>query len=61
MEQIEKIHKRQLARFLEHLNRTGQLTPSLTVDIKRAFGYVFQDINTALGLDEENTDGFQED
>jgi hypothetical protein len=47
-EQINRIHKRQVARMLDHLERTGQLTPSLATDIKRSFGFVFEDIKTAI-------------
>jgi len=48
MEQIDKIHKRQLARFLDYLSRTGQLNPGLKTDIKRVFGYIFEDINEVM-------------
>ena len=47
-EQINRIHKRQVARMLDHLDRTGQLTPELATDIKRSFGYVFEDVKTAI-------------
>jgi hypothetical protein len=47
-EQINRIHKRQVARMLDHLDRTGQLTPALATDIKRSFGYVFEDVKTAI-------------
>jgi hypothetical protein len=45
---IASIQKRQTARLLDHLERTGKLTPELRSDILRSFGYVFQDINDAL-------------
>jgi len=48
MENINKIHRRQLARFLDHLKKTGQLTPPLETDIKRAFGFIFLDVNEVL-------------
>ncbi len=55
MDSITKIHKRQLARFLDHLKRTGQYTPELEKDIKRSFGYVFEDVrNATQGNDKEN-------
>jgi len=58
MDKINKIHKRQLARFLDHLKKTGQLSPGLEVDVKRAFGYVFKDVLDAIdGQDKENKDG----
>jgi hypothetical protein len=47
-EQINRIHKRQVARMLDHLDRTGQLTPELATDIKRSFGYVFEDVKTVI-------------
>ena len=57
MEQIDKIHKRQLARFLDYLSRTGQLNPGLETDIKRVFGYIFEDVNEAMqGHDKEKND-----
>jgi len=55
LDKIDKIHKRQLARFLEHLTKTGQLSPGLETDVKRAFGYLFQDIHEAIsGQDKDN-------
>jgi hypothetical protein len=59
-EQINRIHKRQVARMLDHLDRTGQLTPELATDIKRSFGYVFEDVKTAIkqGQGKEIQDGF---
>ena len=58
MEKIDKLRNRQLARFLSHLERTGQLTPGLEVDVKRAYRYVFNDIEELIhGLNEENMDG----
>lgn len=61
---LEKIRNRQLARFLDHLKKTGQLTPGLESDVKRAYSYFSQDIETLLsgevltfGHDEEKEDG----
>ena len=60
MDKINKIHKRQLARFLDYLKRTGQLSPGLEVDIKRVFGYIFKDVSDAIyGQDKENENGDQ--
>jgi len=51
---LRKIHRRQVARLLDHLHRTGQSTPTLDQDVKRAFGYVFQDVEAAIeGQDKE--------
>ncbi|MFA5724502.1 MAG: hypothetical protein WC979_09685 [Candidatus Pacearchaeota archaeon] len=47
-EEIERLHKRQLARLLSHLEKTGQLTPALAQDMKRAYGFVFEDIKNLL-------------
>ena len=44
MDRLDKIHRRQVARFLGHLDRTGRLTPELESDVKRAYGYVFEDV-----------------
>jgi glutamine synthetase adenylyltransferase len=46
--EIERLHKRQLARLLSHLEKTGQLTPELVQDLKRAYGFVFEDIKNLL-------------
>ena len=55
-DKIRSIHKRQVARLLGHLNNTGQLTIELEKDIKRSFGFVFQDVEEAIqhGNDKEN-------
>ena len=45
---INKIHKRQTARLLDHLERTGQLTDSLRSDILRSHGYIFEDVRAEL-------------
>lgn len=57
---IEKIRNRQLARLLTHLKKTGQLTPALESDMKRAYRFVFEDIEAAIGHDKEN-DGISKD
>lgn len=44
MDEIERLRNRQLARLLSHLEKTGQLTPALEKDMKRSFGFVFEDI-----------------
>lgn len=43
-QRLKQIRNRQLARLLTHLHQTGQLTPSLEVDIKRAYRYIFEDV-----------------
>lgn len=51
---LENIKNRQLARFLAHLKKTGQLTPGLESDVKRAYNYYTQDIETLIqGQDKE--------
>ena len=59
MDKIDKIHKRQIARLLAHLKRTGQYSVELEKDLKRSFGYTFQDIHDAVnpGNDKDNEDG----
>jgi hypothetical protein len=48
MDQIEHIRKRQTARMLANLERTGQLTPALRCDILRSLGFIFDDVTTAV-------------
>ncbi len=48
IEAIPRIHKRQVARFLSHLEDTGQITPELRQDVKRAYGYAFGEVMSAL-------------
>jgi hypothetical protein len=48
MDDIEHIHKRQLARFLCHLERRGLLTPVLESEIKRGYGFAFDDVQKAI-------------
>ena len=56
MERIEQIRKRQTARLLDHLERTGQLTPELRSDLLRSLGYVFDDISDAIKQGEGKDD-----
>ena len=57
MKSIEKLKNRQLAKLLTHLERTGQLTVELEKDLKRAYRFAFEDVETLIsGLDQENTD-----
>jgi len=54
---LEKLKNRQLARFLNHLKKTGQLTPGLESDVKRAYSFAFEDVEALiLGLDKEKED-----
>ena len=56
--QIEKIKNRQLARLLTHLKKTGQLTPALEADMKRAYRYVFEDMEDVIqGHDKDKRNG----
>lgn len=55
LEKIRKIHRRQLARLLDHLQSSGQLTPALEKDLKRSFGFTFGDIEQVL--QEHDKDG----
>jgi hypothetical protein len=43
-EWIDAIERRQVARLLAHLERTGQLTPQLRADILRSFHFAFDDV-----------------
>lgn len=45
---LEKIKNRQLARLLSHLKKTGQLTPTLERDIKRAYRFFYEDMTSAI-------------
>jgi len=61
MDKVEKLRNRQLARFLTHLKKTGQLTPGLEVDVKRAYRFLFEDVEKIIkGLNEEKKDGIPE-
>ena len=56
---IRSIHRRQVARLLDHLKRTGQYTVELEKDIKRSYGFAFQDVEQAItqqGQDKETED-----
>jgi hypothetical protein len=57
-DKIRSIHRRQIARLLDHLKRTDQYTIELEKDIKRSFGFVFQDVEEAItqGQDKETAD-----
>ena len=55
-DEIEKIYKRQQARFLDHLNATGQLTTDLESDVKRVFGWIFTDVRNAIKQGEDTDD-----
>lgn len=55
LNRLDKIKNRQLARFLTHLKKTGQLTPELESDVKRAYRYFREDVETLIqGHDKEN-------
>lgn len=45
---IGRIHKRQIARLLDHLKHSGQYTAKLEKDLKRSFGFVFRDVEEAI-------------
>ena len=49
--ELEQIRRRQAARFLKHLERTGQLTPGLRSDVLRSFGFIFEDVAGAIVKD----------
>ena len=51
---IDRIHRRQVARLLDHLKRTGQLTQEMEADIKRSFGFVFEDVKAAIQGDDKD-------
>jgi hypothetical protein len=61
MDQVDKIQRRQTARLLEHLERTGQLTDKLRSDILRSHGFIFEDVRAEMdrikqqGHGKENT------
>jgi hypothetical protein len=58
---IDKIHRRQLARLLDHLKRTGQYTDAIEKDLKRSFGFVFEDVKqTIQEQDKDNTHGIRQ-
>ena len=47
-DKLRKIHRRQIARLLDHIQRTGKSTPELEQDLKRSFGFVFGDVEQAI-------------
>ncbi len=58
MNEINRLHKRQLARLLTHLKKTGQLTFELEKDLKRSFGFVFEDVTNLFARhDKEKESG----
>lgn len=62
LSQLKKIRNRQLARFLDHLKKTGQFTSALEKDVKRSYGFVFGDIEILLqGQDKDNSGKTPED
>lgn len=62
MDRIKQIRNRQQARFLTHLNKTGQLTPALESDVKRAYTYFEEDVAAAIkGHDKEAHDEHKDD
>ena len=48
MEKLRKIKNRQLARLVDHLKETGQLTHRLEKDLARAFRYIEEDVEAML-------------
>ena len=44
MDKLDKIHNRQLARLLAHLQSRGMLTHELETTLKRSFRFAFDDI-----------------
>ena len=56
MDNLDRIQRRQVARFLDHLSRAGRLTPELEADVKRAYGYVFQDVRESVGQQKHGHD-----
>lgn len=53
---LEQIRNRQLARFLNHLKKTNQLTPELEKDVKRAYNFYTQDIETLIKGEDDAED-----
>ena len=53
IDKIYKIHNRQRARLLAHLEQRGLLTKEIEVSLKRAFRYTLEDIKEAIGQDKE--------
>jgi len=44
MDKLRKIRNRQQARFVKHLERTGQYSPALEKDVVRSFGFFEEDV-----------------
>jgi hypothetical protein len=53
MDNIDKIHSRQLARLLAHLNGKGLLTHEIETTLKRSFRFVFDDVKAQYVTDKE--------
>jgi len=47
-ERLEKIRRRQLARFLVHLANKGVLNSDLERDVKRNYRFVFEDVRALI-------------
>lgn len=45
---LDRICKRQTARFLDHLRDTGQATDRLERDVKRMMSFTFRDVKDAI-------------
>ena len=45
---LDRICKRQQARFMDHLRDTRQSTPQLEADVQRVFGFIFADVKSAV-------------
>ena len=45
---LDRICKRQQARFMDHLRDTRQATPRLEADVTRVFGFIFADVKTCI-------------
>jgi len=57
MDRIHAIRNRQTARLLDHLEKKGNLTPELRTDILRSFGFIFEDVITAIKQGEGKDEG----
>ena len=45
---LDRICRRQQARFMDHLRDTRQSTPQLEADVQRVFGFIFADVKSAV-------------
>lgn len=45
---LDRICRRQQARFLDHLRDTRQSTPQLEADVTRLFTFVFSDVKSCI-------------